>query len=91
MYHTDKNGKKTKISDLETSHLINIIRLIERKAKEGLVVRYGGGTTAEDIWYDEDHLFGEEVLEHMNFYDYKNELNSRINKGATQWQNQSLS
>ena len=82
-YHIDKTGRKILIKDLETSHLENIIKFIEQKAKNGLVIQHGGGTTAEDMWYDEDHLFGEEVLEHMNYYDYKNELNSRINKGAT--------
>lgn len=76
-YHITKNGDRILIKDLETQHLENIIKLIERKAEEGLVIRRGGGTTPEDIWYDEDHLFGEEVKEHMNYGAYVAELRSR--------------
>lgn len=76
-YHIDKNGNKILIKDLKTDHLKNIIKLIERKAKEGLIVRYGGGTTAEDIWYDEDHLFDDDAKKHMNYNDYVAELESR--------------
>jgi hypothetical protein len=78
-YHTTKDGKKIKLADLELSHLENIIKWIERKAKEGLTVRYGGsGPCAEDMWYDEDTYFGEEVKRKLNFYDYKAELEQRV-------------
>ena len=56
----------------------NIIALIERKSKEGIVIRYSGGATAEDIWYDEDFLFGKEVKKYMNYNKYVNELKSRL-------------
>ena len=76
-YHTDKNGNKTLLKDLGTSHLINIIKLIERKAKEGIIERHGGGFDALDIWYEEDHISGKEALESMNYDDYVTELKSR--------------
>ncbi len=32
-FHKTKDGKKIKLADLETNHLENIIKWIERKAK----------------------------------------------------------
>lgn len=84
IYHTDKNGNKTRIQELETSHLKNIIRWIERKAEEGMTIRRGGGSTAEDIWYDEDDIEGDEVLEHLNYDAYKSELLSRQRNTMTE-------
>jgi hypothetical protein len=79
-YHKIKDGKKIKLADLELIHLENIIKWIKRKAKEGLIVVYGGsGSSAEDMWYDEDTLFGEDAKRQLNFYDYTEELNRRIN------------
>ncbi len=77
-FHKTKDGKKIKLADLELSHLKNIIKWIEHKAKEGLTVRMGGGSNAEDMWYDEDTYFGEEAKRQLNFYDYKAELESRV-------------
>jgi hypothetical protein len=77
-FHKTKDGKKIKLADLELSHLENIIKWIERKAKEGLTVKMGGGSTAEDMWYDEETYFGEKAKKQLNFYDYKSELKSRV-------------
>ena len=76
-YHTDRDGNKKLIKDLETSHLENIIRFIDRQAESGFTIRYGGGMTDEDIYYDEDHFEGDEVRELMNYTDYTNELKNR--------------
>ena len=76
-HHTTKLGEKIKLSDLETSHLENILKWIERKAKEGLTVRMGGGSTAEDMWYDEETYYGEKAKKELNFHDYKFELERR--------------
>ena len=76
-YHTTKEGNKIKLSDLELYHLKNIIRWIERKSAEGVTFRSGGGTCAEDMWYDEDTYYGEEALKKLNYYDYKAELGKR--------------
>lgn len=77
-FHKTKDGKKIKLTDLETSHLENIIKWIERKAKEGLTVRMGGGSCAEDMWYDEETYYGEEAKRQLNFLDYKAELERRV-------------
>lgn len=76
-YHKTKDGVKIELKDLRLTHLNNIIGWIERKAEKGLVVRSGGGSCAEDMYYDEDTLYGEDVLRRLNYYDYKNELNKR--------------
>lgn len=79
-YHKTKDGKKIKLSDLETSHLENIIKWIERKSVDGLTVIYsGGGFDAEDMWLDEETFFGEKAKKELNFYDYVLELNRRNN------------
>jgi len=77
-FHKTKDGKKIKLADLETSHLENIIKWIERKSKEGLTVGVGGGgSSAEDMWYDEEICYGEKAKRLLNFYDYKSELERR--------------
>ena len=76
-YHRTKNGNKIKLNDLELSHLQNIIKWIDKKATEGLTIRMGGGSTAEDMWYDEDTYYGEAVRKKLNYYDYKAELYKR--------------
>ena len=75
--HTTKGGQKIPLNKLEDSHLQNIINLIERKAKEGIIVRYGGGSKPDDFWYDEDHLYGEEALNKMHYYEYIEERERR--------------
>ena len=77
-YHTTKDGTKIKLSDLELSHLKNILRWIDRKAAEGLTIRMGGGGgDADSIWQDEDTYYGEDARRELNYYDYKAELTRR--------------
>ena len=78
-YHRTKNGQKILLTDLETDHLQNIIKWIERKAKGGLTVRMGGGRCAEDMWYDEETYYGERAKRELNFLYYKAELERRVN------------
>jgi len=85
--HVTRNGTKIKLCEMTNSHLAATIRLRERKAKEGIVVRYGDGSCLEDIWYDEDHLFGDDVKEHMNYNDYVIELNSRKTNQRIKYEN----
>ena len=85
--HITKNGDAIALNKLEDSHLQNIIRLLERKAKEGVKVRYGGGSSADDIWYDEDMLYGEEALKHLHYGEYVAEQKRRLTKrAADKWQ-----
>lgn len=61
LYWETKDGQKIKFSDLENTHLVNIIKFVKKRAKEmdGQVIE-GGGTCPEDFWveigYTEDWL-----------------------------------
>lgn len=76
-YHRTKQGKDILISDLTLDHLKNIISLIERRAKKGVIKKMGGGHDADEMWYDETILYGEEALKELNYYDYKKGLDKR--------------
>lgn len=79
-YHKTKDGRLIKLTDLELSHLINIIKLIKKRAKEGITVTYGySGFDAIDMWADQETLFGEEALIEMGYYHYISEIKRRIN------------
>ena len=80
--HTTKDGTKVKLRDMTDSHLAATIRLFERRAKEGVTVRMGGGSCAEDMWYDEDTLYGDEALERLGYADYVKERDRRISNAA---------
>ena len=51
---------------------------MKKKAVDGLTIRYGGsGNCAEDMWYDEDTLYGKKAKKEMNYKDYISELERR--------------
>lgn len=83
--HTTKNGLKIKLCDMTDSHLEATIRLLERKAKEGIVIRSGSWSCPcdfcydeDDFWCDEYRLQGEAALQLMGYKDYIEELDLRI-------------
>ena len=76
-YHKTKEGRKIKLKDLELDHLKNIIKWIDRKAEEGLLLQDGGGYDASDMWYEEETLYGEDARKELNYYSYISELNRR--------------
>jgi hypothetical protein len=77
--HTTRDGKEIKLCDMSDSHLEATIKMIERKAKEGLLICMGGGgPDAEDMWYDEETIYGDEVLEYFEYSEYIKERNRRI-------------
>lgn len=75
--HTTKNGEVLALHEIDDTHLQNIIENIERKAKKGVIIMRGGGSSPDDIWYDEDHLFGYEVLRMMRYAMYTRERERR--------------
>ena len=76
-YHTTKDGDEIPLNKLSDRHLINIIKLIERRARQGITVFAGGGDSPDDFWYDEERLKGLDALEEMNYFDYMDEYNRR--------------
>lgn len=75
-YHTTKEGRKIALSDLELGHLNNICKFLLRRAKEGVAIPYGGEDSFDDMDYEV--IYGEEALQHLNYYQYKKELDKRL-------------
>jgi len=63
-----QNGDFIAYKNLKDDHLLNIIKWIEKKAENGMAVRYGGGFSPEDFCYEEEEIEGDVVLD---YYDYK--------------------
>jgi hypothetical protein len=78
--HTRKDGTKIKLCDMSDSHLTATIRLMKRKAEEGIVVMDGGGSCEDDFWYEEYRLRGKDALDYMGYVDYVEELERRKKK-----------
>lgn len=73
MYHTTRDGEQILLEDLDTKHLYNILRMIERQADGGLLVRYRRG---DETWTDT--VTGEKAFELLNYAAYQEELNRRL-------------
>lgn len=79
-HHTTKDGQRIPLSELSTDHLINIIKLIEKKADEGFAVLNGHcGHSAEDTWADQDFYYDDTAKQYFGYDSYVNELNKRKN------------
>ena len=75
--HRTKDGSLVPLDQLTDSHLANILSFLKRKATNGVTVCSGGGVCADETWYDEDILYGEEALDHLNYYEYADEAKRR--------------
>ena len=82
MKHKTRLGTVIEISKMSDTHLINTIKMIQRKANDGILIRHGSGDamTGHDMYYDEDRIFGEAALKAMNYQYYFDEL---ANRGLT--------
>lgn len=60
------NGQYIPINELSDRHLDNIIRMIERNAKQGIVIGAWDGGDVDEMWYDVEQLNGDEVLDHRD-------------------------
>lgn len=69
-YHIEKDGKKIKLTDLETNYLEQIIQDIEQKAKEGFIENDSPGGYLV-VHYDQAAKL------RLNYYYYKQELKRR--------------
>lgn len=75
--HKTKEGTEIPIIALSDDHLKNIIKYIKCKAKRGMSFQYGGGNTADEMWYDEETIYGKKVKKHLHYKVYKDELKRR--------------
>lgn len=68
-----------KICDMETSHIENCIKLLERNAKEGVVYSINLGYDGDDDFqtYDEGVVYGREYLDQTQYKVLKRELKKR--------------
>jgi len=72
-----KEGELIKYSEITDSHLLNILRWIEKKAVEGIILVVGGGFCAEDMWGDKYAIKGNDVLKHYDYNLLVNEAKKR--------------
>lgn len=75
--HKMRDGKEIEISAMSDTHLIHTCRMFQWKAISGITVASGGGYNTDDIYYDEDHLIGQEALDAMSYNEYEKELLKR--------------
>lgn len=75
--HITKDGNTIRIRDMGDDHLLNTIRFIERRTKEGITLIEGGGNTPGDFWMEELQLEGAEVLDHFGYDAYRCEAATR--------------
>ena len=77
-YHITKDGRKILIKDMTTEHLINTIRILKKKAKEGIVIDIGRSPDGDIVYRSGSITISEETaLRMMNYYSYKKELERR--------------
>ena len=76
-YWKTKESGKIAYNKLENSHLMNILDWIKRKAKNGLLIGRGGGNCPDDFWYDEETIYGDEVLERYDYQELVEEFKRR--------------
>jgi len=80
---TTQEGKKILISEMQTSHIRNCIKMIDKYAKEGMEYLTGGtgfSGTADEMWADVCYIEGKDVYAHFGKKKYealKNELTKR--------------
>jgi len=95
-YWTTATGKRIPISELKDSHLINIINMIDKYKEEGLIISSSGGFDPDEFWYDEEVLYGQDVIDFFDRYgSYKALIKEKkkrkiLLKGETIWRRKKI-
>jgi len=78
-YWTTREGDEIEYKKLKNDHLLNILKWIKRRAKNGMIVTEGGGNWFEPdtFWYDEYEIKGKEVKERYDYAGLLKEANRR--------------
>ncbi len=74
--HTTKDGVDIALKDMSDRHLTNLLNIMRRKSVDGVLIRWGC-MDYDCVDYDEYMIFGDEVLQMINYYEYFNELKGR--------------
>lgn len=83
--HVTKDGETIPLRDITDSHLVNIIKYIEKRSREGFYVSMISCWNPPDpdsMYYEEDYVKGGEALSILNHDAYVNELKRREAKGV---------
>ena len=75
--HKTRDGRKIPLREMGDIHLLNTLSLISSKAKVGVTVRRGGGSSPDDFWYEEEHFSGKDALEYLSYDRYLEEAKRR--------------
>ena len=82
MKHTTRDGTEIDLRDMSVKHLAAYIRIMERKAKDGLCLQFGNfGICDDEPYYDSEVLYGKKALEYLNYDAYITEQFRRKQKG----------
>lgn len=79
LIHVTQSGKQIPLDQIGDRHLLNIIKYLERKAKEGIVIKEGGGHPCEPgtFYYEEHTIYDAKALEKLSYCEYVGEAIKR--------------
>lgn len=74
-----KSGKLISYKDLTNEHLVNILKFIKKRAKDGVEVVYSYGYDGDDDFMtgDVDVIYGKEVYKRFDYNGLKKEASKR--------------
>ncbi len=75
---TTMDGTEIPYSELGDNHLMNILKFIERGARNGVKVIYGeAGPDGDDCWGNVEIIKGKEVKDRYDYYGLRREARQR--------------
>ena len=75
--YTKRNDEEILISNLTDEHLLNTIKFIKRKAKEGMHIYYASYDPDDIRRYDSETIYGIDVEIYLNLLMYIEEAKKR--------------
>ena len=78
MKRTTKDGETIHLTQITNIHLMNIHKMILKKSKYWMKVRYWTyDNLSEDMYYDEDFIFWKDILNYFNYNNILKEIKKR--------------
>jgi hypothetical protein len=86
IYWVSRDGVRNDITQMSNEYLLNVLRYVEKLSVDGVTYTrkvyistgYDGDSYVPDHIYVTGKIFGEEVLNHLNYSKMNDELNKRI-------------